>query len=78
MTVKIGRMRLRIPAGAVRRPEAFAAEVAERIAQGAAGIGPVSAESLRLGVKAARSRDGALAGRSGDAVVGALGRRGEG
>jgi len=53
-------------------------EVAERIAQGAVGIGPVSADSLRLGVKAGGSRDGALARRAGDAVVGALGRRGEG
>lgn len=67
MSVKIGRLKLRVPAGTARNPEAFARAVAQQLAQETAGQGARKAESVQL--KLPRPKGDAAA-----AVARAIGR----
>jgi hypothetical protein len=48
MSVKIRRLKLRVPAGTARNPEAFARSVAQRLAKETAGYGAHKADNVHL------------------------------
>ena len=71
MSVKIRRLKLRVPAGATRNPEAFARAVAQRLAQETAGHRTGKVENIKLRVPQPKGdAAGALARAIGRAVSG--------
>jgi len=67
MSVKINRLKIRMPAGSSARPEVFARQVAEGLAQRSGGLARLQADHLYLRLP---SRKGDMTG----AVINALGR----
>lgn len=51
MSVKIQRLKIRMPAGTTGQPEAFARQIADGLAHHSQGHGPLKADSLHLRLK---------------------------
>ena len=73
MSVKIQRLKIRMPAGTATQPEAFARQIAEGLSRQSQGLPAVKADSLHLRLKS-QKRD--MAGPVGDALARAI--RGKG
>jgi len=54
MSVKIQRLKIRMPAGTAAEPEAFARQIADGLAQNASGLGPMKADALHLRLKSGK------------------------
>jgi hypothetical protein len=71
MSVKIKRLKLRVPAGTARDPEGFARSVAQRLAQETAGVAEHRADTLQLKLRRpSGDASGAIARAIGRAVRG--------
>ena len=74
--VKIGRLRIRVPAAQAGNPKALAAEVARQLAGAAGGWRPAQADVIRAKVPAGATGATGLAGSIARSVSHSMGQRG--